>query len=135
MSLLPELARALGTSIDNILIGDEHRMEKKAASEYTRTVTIAQLREGIECFCRMGELLGKDSLFYIGAIGGVNLRMNMDLDEHLKDPYTKECMIAEAASQAIMNGAYIDPRDIETGFEHPHWVEIVKEFGKKYGIE
>ena len=134
--LLPELAEVLETSIDNILTGGERTVENKQRN-YTRTVTIAQMREGIMCFQRIGELLGKDSLFYIGAIGGVNLRMNMELDKYLEDEdsYRREAMVAEAASQAIMNGAWIDPEDIRTGFEHEHWANIVSEFGKKYGIE
>ena len=137
VGLLPELAESLETSIDNILTGGERVMEQKVPAKYTRTVTIAQLREGILCFQRIGELLGKDSFFYFGAIGGVYLKMNMELDKYLEDedPYRREAMVAEAASQAIMNGAWIDPEDIRTGFEHEHWVNIVSEFGKKYGIQ
>lgn len=133
-SLLPELAQALGTSIDNILIGGDGEMAAKKPEEFTRRVTVAQMREGIECFERMGELLGKDSLFYYGAVGGVNLRMNMELEESLEDPYTKECLVAEAAIQAMMNGAYMDPEDIRTGFQFPRWAEIVGDTAREYGI-
>ena len=71
---------------------------------------------------------------YIGAVGGVDLRMNMELDKSLQDPYAIECMVAEAAIQAMMNGAYMDPEDIRTGFQFPHWAEVVGEFAGKYGI-
>lgn len=130
--LLPDLAAALSTTIDNILNGGEKPM--KSPEQFTRTATIAQMREGIDCFERIGELLGKESFFYKGAIGGVNLKMVIDLEEYLADDYTREAMVAEAAIQAMMDGAYFSPEDIETGFAHQHWVDNVKEYAKKYGI-
>lgn len=133
VNLLPDLAQILSTTVDNILNGGER--PAKAPEQYTRTATIAQMREGIACFERIGELLGKGSFFYQGAIGGANLKMNIDLEEYLQDSYTREAMIAEAAIQAMMDGAYFSPEDIETEFEHQHWVDNVKEYARKYGIE
>ena len=113
VNLLPDLAEVLSTTVDNILNGGERPM--KTPEQYTRTATIAQMREGIDCFERIGELLGKDGFFYKGAIGGVNLKMNTDLEEGLADDYLRECFIAEAAIQAMMDGAYFSPEDIEHG--------------------
>lgn len=135
VSLLPELAQALETTIDNILIGGERRMEKKRPEGFTRTATIAQMREGIECFERIGELLGKDSLFYTGAVGGVDLKMNMEFEKHMADPYTREALVVEATWQAIMSGAYFSPEDIKNSFQYPHWRENVLEFARQNGIE
>ena len=131
--LLPDLAAALSTTVDNILNGGERPV--KPPEQYTRTATIAQMREGIACFERIGELLGKGSFFYQGAIGGANLKMTIDLEEYLQDSYTREAMISEAAIQAVMDGAYFDPEDIRTGFMHQHWVDMFFEQSKKYGIE
>ena len=133
VNLLPDLAEVLSTTVDNILNGGERPM--KTPEQYTRTATIAQMREGIDCFERIGELLGKGSFFYKGAIGGVNLKMNTDLEEGLADDYLRECFIAEAAIQAMMDGAYFSPEDIEHGFVHEHWRDVLKEYAKKYGIE
>lgn len=133
VNLLPDLAEVLSTTVDNILNGGERPM--KTPEQYTRTATIAQMREGIDCFERIGELLGKDGFFYKGAIGGVNLKMNTDLEEGLADDYLRECFIAEAAIQALMDGAYFSPEDIEHGFVHEHWRDVLKEYAKKYGIE
>ena len=91
VNLLPDLAEVLSTTVDNILNGGERPM--KTPEQYTRTATIAQMREGIDCFERIGELLGKDGFFYKGAIGGVNLKMNTDLEEGLADDYLRECFI------------------------------------------
>ena len=137
VSLLPELAQALETTIDNILIGGERRMEKKRPEEFTRTATIAQMREGIDCFERIGELLGKDSTFYVGAVGGVGLKMNCDFEETLTstNPDERDILVAEAAIQAMMAGAYFSPEDIRTGFPCQKWADIVMDYAKKYGIE
>lgn len=132
VNLLPDLAAALSTTIDNILSGGEKPM--KTPEQYTRTATIAEMREGIACFERIGELLGKGSTFYKGAIGGVNLKMVIDLEESLADDYLRECLVAEAAIQAMSDGAYFSPEDIEKGFVHQHWAGTVKEYAKKYGI-
>lgn len=133
VNLLPDLAQALSTTIDNILSGGEKPM--KTPEQYTRTATIAEMREGIACFERIGELLGKGSFFYQGAVGGANLKMNIDLEEYLQDDYTREAMITEAAIQAVMDGAYFDPEDIRSGFVHQHWVDMFFEQAKKFGIE
>ena len=133
VNLLPDLADALATTVDNILNGGEKPM--KTPEQYTRTATIAQMREGIACFDRIGELLGRGSTFYKGAIGGVNLKMVIDLEESLNNDYLRECLIAEAAIQAMMDGAYFSPDDIAQGFEHEHWRDVLKEYAKKFGIE
>ncbi len=125
-ALLPALADVLETTIDNILLGGEKRMR------YERHATVAQMKEGIECFARIGELLGKDSLFYIGALEGVDRKMNLETEKYLADPYSKEALIAEATVQAIQNGTYVDLTDIQKSFTHPHWVKVVTDFAKKY---
>lgn len=134
-SLLPELARALETTIDFIMRGGDADMEKKPPEAFARQTTIAQIREGVECFERAGQLLGKDSFFYIGAVGGINLKMNIDFETYMADPYTREAMVAEAALQAMMGGAYISLADIEESFQYPHWVENVREAAQRYGME
>ena len=134
VSLLPDLARALGTSIDQILTGGSE-MEKKKPEEYTRTITMDQMREGLACFERIGELLGKGSFFYKGAVGGVDFKMNIEFERYMADPYTREAMVVEAMEQAVMDGAYISPDDVRAGLQYPHWVENALDFIKKYGIE
>lgn len=103
--------------------------------EYKRKITVEQMREGIECFIKIGELLGKDNLFYIGAMEGIDQKMNIEFEKYLSESYTKEAMIAEATVQNIANGAYIDISDIKKGFQHSHWVENVTEFAKKYNLK
>lgn len=134
VTLLPDLARVLGTSIDQILAGGEG-MEAKRPEEYTCTITIDQMREGLACFERIGELLGKGSFFYMGAVGGVDFKMNIEFEKYMADPYTREAMVVEAMEQAVMDGAYISPDDVRAGLQYPHWVENALDFIKKYGME
>ena len=128
-AILPDLANILETSVDNILCGGVRQMN------YKRKITVAEVREAIACFEKIGELLGKDSYFYIGAIEGVDRKMNIELEKYLSESYTREAMIAEALIQCIMNGAYADPSDIKKSFEHEHWVKAVLGYTERYGIK
>ena len=127
-SLLPDLAQVLETTVDNLL------MEGVRTAKFQRKVTMAQVKEGIDCFIKIGDLLGRDSYFYLGAIQGCDQKMNIELEKYLSQPFTKEAMVAEAAIQCIMNGAYMDMTDIKKGFESEHWANTVAEFAQKYGI-
>ena len=127
-SLLPDLAQVLETTVDNLL------MDGLRSAKFQRRVTIAQVKEGIDCFTKIGDLLGRDSYFYLGAIQGCDQKMNIELEQYLSQPFTKEALVAEAAMQCILNGAYIDMTDIKKGFESQHWANTVAEFAEKHGI-
>ena len=129
VGILRDLAKVLETTVDHIHNGGQRMME------YTRRVSVAQIREGIECFVHIGELLGKDNLFYIGAMEGIDQKMNMEFEKYLADPYTREAMIAEALVQNIAGGAYVDLSDVQRSFQHPHWVKTVCEYAQKYGLK
>ncbi len=111
ITLLPALTDALETTIDNIL-----RIESRPA--FKKRISGSQIKEGIECFERIGQLLGTDSYFFIGAIEGIDKKMNIDFSTCFTDAYSKELFIAEAIIQCIMNGAYIDPIDIKNSFAY-----------------
>jgi transcriptional regulator with XRE-family HTH domain len=128
-AILPDLAAVLETSVDNLLRGGE------IVTKYTRRVTVAEVAEGIACFERIGELLGRDSYFYLGAIEGVDRKMNIEFEKYLADPFSREAMIAEAAIQLMMNGAYVDVTDIRRSFTFDHWVKKVTEYAARYGIK
>ncbi|MGN1345733.1 MAG: helix-turn-helix domain-containing protein [Eubacteriales bacterium] len=128
-ALLPDLANVLETSVDNLLCGCERQIA------YKRKVTVAEAAEGIACFERIGELLGRDSYFYLGAIEGVDRKMNIEFEQYLSDSYTREAMIAEAIIQCILNGAYVDPSDVRKNFIHSHWIDNILKYTERYGIK
>ena len=65
ISLLGALSDALETTIDNIL-----RVEDRPA--FMRRITVSQMREGIECFEKIGELLDRQLLFYADINGYIS---------------------------------------------------------------
>ena len=128
-AILCDLANVLETTVDNLLMGGER------LTGYTRRVTIAEVAEGIACFDRIGELLGRDSYFYIGAIEGCDRKMTIELEKYLADPFSREAMIAEAAVQLMMNGAYVDITDIKKSFRFEHWQNVVSKIAEeRFGI-
>lgn len=129
IALLPDLANILETSIDNILIGGERMINFKRKS------SIKEITQAIESIAKLGELFGNDNSFYIGAIEGINAKMNIDFLEYYNEPYTKEGLIAEAVVQSIKNGVYFDLTDVRKNFSNSHWVDIIINFAAKYGIK
>lgn len=128
ISLLSELAAALETTTDNILSGGTR------LASYGRKVTVKEAKEAIASFEKIGALLGKDNAFYIGAVEGINHKMNIEFEAYLQDSYTYEAMVAEALLQCIQCGAYVDLSDIKREFQHEHWVNTIRNFAEKFGI-
>ena len=128
ISLLPDLAAALETTIDNIL------SDKTKLAGYGRKITVKEVREALDCFEKIGELLGKDNAFYIGAMEGIDRKMNIEFENYTKDSFTWEAMIAEAIIQCLLCGAYIDLSDVKREMKHEHWYEVIKKFAKMHGI-
>ena len=119
------LAKALDTTIDNIVNGGKRTMN------YKGTKTIDEIKRGVHCFVEMGELLGKENLLYRSAMDGIEEKMNMEIESYLADPRSYEAIVAEAAMQCILSGYYIDLADIEKGFVSELMKSQVMEFAKK----
>ena len=119
------LAEVLDTTIDNLLRGG------KKVTEYKGRKTMDDIKKGINCLIDMGNLLGRENLLYRCAIDGIDEKMNMEIEDYLKQPFTYEAMVAEAAMQCILSGYYIDVKDIEKGFISEHWKRTVTDFALK----
>lgn len=128
ISLLPDLAAVLETTTDNILSGGSKMIA------YGRKITVKDAKEALECFERIGELLGKDSTFYMGAIEGIDRKMNVEFEEYMKAPFTRDAMVAEAIIQCIRCGAYVDMSDIKREFTSEHWISVIEDQARKYGV-
>lgn len=122
------IAEVLDTTIDNILNGGKKKMDYKGRK------TIDEIKKGISCLVDMGNLLGRENLFYRSAIEGIDAKMNIELELYLSQPQTYEAMVAEAAIQCILAGYYIDARDIEKSFVSEHWRNAVTEYAKKHTL-
>ncbi len=129
IGLLPDLAAVLETTVDSILNGGEKVME------YRGTVKVADIREGILCFKRMGDLLGRDNYIWQYAVQGIDEHMDTEIEKYLDDDYTFECFVAEAVIANLKNGRYVDLTDVKNGFRHKHFADLVCQYAAKYGIK
>ncbi len=129
IGLLVDLAGILETSVDNILTGGEKVLN------YRGKITVADMREGIECIEKCGRLIGRDNLIYRHAVDGINKGMNTDIEECFADDYIFECFVAEAIIQNLKAGAYIDLTDVKKGFKYERFRKIVMDFAESYGVK
>lgn len=129
ITILPDLASVLCTTIDYILNGGEKRVEFKGK------INASDMISGIKALKDMGEYLGKDNLIYINAIKGINENMNTDIEAAFKDDYAFEAFVAEAIIQNLISGAYIDITDVKNNFKHEHFKNIILDYCGRYGIK
>lgn len=128
ISVLPDLAKVLETSIDNILLGGEKQIE------YKGKISVSDMKTGLDSLKKMGERLGKDNLIYRLAIKGINTEMNVDIEEAFTDDYVFEAFLAEAIIQNLMQGMYVDVSDIKNNFKYEKFKSVVLDYCKRYGI-
>ena len=114
VSLLLELADILDTTVDRLLNGGNIVMKK------SKKININDINEGFKSLESLKIYFGEDSTFYRGAIEGINAKMNIDIEEALRDDYTREVMIAEVIIQYIMKGYIVDENDINKHIQSEH---------------
>ena len=129
VTILPDLAKVLETTIDKILSGGENVVE------YKGKCTVSDLKKGLMCLKNSGEYLGKENLIYRAAIKGINTELNTDIEEAFSDDYIFEAFLAEAIIQNLMAGLYIDISDVKNNFRHEHFKNIVVNYCNRYGIK
>lgn len=129
VAVLPDLAKVLETSIDNILLGGEKQIE------YKGKITVSDMKSGINCLKNMGEYLGRDNIIYRSAVNGINTAMNTDIEEAFTDDYVFDAFLAESIIQNLISGMYVDTSDVKNNFTHEHFKNIVIDYCKRYGIK
>jgi len=127
--LLVDLAIILETTVDNILNGGERLMN------YNKKICVNDIKTGIDYLSRLGSLIGKDNTIYQGMVDGINNKMNINIEECLKDSYKREAMISEVIVQNIINGGYVDISDLKSNLEHEHWIDVVSNYANRFGIK
>lgn len=129
ISILPDLAKVLETTVDFILCGGEK------AVEYKGKIRVSDMINGLRNFENMGRLLGKHNIIYRSAVNGINEAMNTDIEEAFADDYAFEAFVAEAVIQNLIMGAYVDITDVINSFKHEHFRKIVVDYCGKHGIK
>ena len=129
ITVMPDLAKVLETSIDNILLGGEKQVE------YKGKITVSDMKDGLDCLKRMGDLIGKENIIYRSAVDGINEKMNTDIEKAFADDYICEAFLAEAIIQNLISGLYVDISDVKNNFKHDHFKNIVVDYCNRYGIK
>ena len=129
ITILPDLAKILETTVDFILCGSDKVIE------YKGKFSIADMKKGLNCLKNSGEYLGTDNLIYRAAIKGINTALNTDIEQAFSDDYIYEAFLAEAIIQNLVAGLYADISDVKNNFKHEHFKNIVIEHCNKYGIK
>ncbi len=129
ISLLPDLAKILETTVDFILLGNEKVIE------YKGRFLVSDIKKGLDCLKCAGDYLGKDNIIYRSAIKGINTDLNTDIEEAFSDDYIFEAFLAEAIIQNLISGFYVDISDVKNNFKHDHFKNIVIDYCSKYGIK
>ena len=129
ITILPDLANILETTIDFILCSEEKTIE------YKGKFSVADMKKGLNCLKYAGEYLGTDNLIYRAAIKGINTDLNTDIEQAFSDDYVYEAFLAEAIIQNLISGLYVDISDVKNNFKHDHFKDIVVEYCNKHGIK
>lgn len=128
-AILLDLARVLDTTVDQILAAGERQLGSRG------TITVAQMARGISALGEMGQMLGRQNPIYRHAVEGINEKMNTNIEDAFRDPYTFECFVAEAVIHNLMAGFTIDPEDVRSGFHHEEFRSIVLDYCSRFGIQ
>ena len=129
VTLLPDLAKILETTVDFILLGSEKIIE------YKGKFTVTDMKKGLNCLKNAGEYLGADNIIYRAAIKGINTDLNTDIEEAFTNDYVYEAFLAEAIIQNLISGLYVDISDIKNNFKHEHFKNIVVDYCNRCGIK
>lgn len=129
ITLLPDLAKILETTIDFILLGSEKVIE------YKGKFTVTDVKKGLNCLKNVGEYLGTENIIYRAAIKGINTELNTNIEEAFSNDYVFEAFLAEAIIQNLISGLYVDISDVKNNFKHEHFKNIVVDYCNRHGIK
>lgn len=129
ITLLPDLAKILETTIDFILLGSEKVIE------YKGKFTVTDVKKGLNCLENVGEYLGTENIIYRAAIKGINTELNTNIEEAFSNDYVFEAFLAEAIIQNLISGLYVDVSDVKNNFKHEHFKNIVADYCNRHGIK
>ena len=118
-SILLDLASILETSVDLILNGGVFFNDKR------KLMSVKDIIDGFSSFENIKRCFGEKSLFYTGLVERINSKMNMDLEDALKN--YREVLYTEAILQAVDNENKIyDINEVKMLFKNQKMIDILE---------
>ncbi|MCF7930689.1 MAG: helix-turn-helix domain-containing protein [Acholeplasmataceae bacterium] len=122
ISILLELSNVLDTTTDKILSGGYLVIRQ------TQFIQVDHIIEGFKALENLRYYFGEKSTFYLGAIEGINQKMNIDFEQYIKNDRYKETMLAEVIIQHLMNGYHIEKSDIDSNIKSDKLRNIIYKY-------
>ena len=121
-SLLLDICDVLDTTCDKLLNGGVTTIKK------SRLINVDNIVLGFNNLLSLKYCFGEDSLFFIGAIEGINNKMNMNILEHLKNDHEREVLYAEVIIQMLNQDCYVKMDDIRKIIHDEKLIKIIEKF-------
>lgn len=119
-SIIIELCEILGTNANLLLSGGTYILNNRTL------MNIKDVESGFNAILDVKKYFGKDSLFYIGMVEGINNKMNLDIEEALDNPKYRKVLILEVLLQGINSGKYyVDLEEAKAYFENEKHINFL----------
>lgn len=105
---LPYLAEILSTTVDAILAGGD------CPPRYRRRMSVARIREAMDCLQRLREILGREHFFCRTMTDALDARMNSSIDLAFQSGGAMDAYVCEALLHCIDGGDYVDRDDVRS---------------------
>ena len=130
LALLMDLGEIFDCSVDAIVHGGYH------AGKYRRRITVAQMREAVECIHRMHDLMGADHFIYRTMVSALDEKMHSQIEPAFSNPRIMDAYICEALIACVRDeNNWVDLHDVEQNIAsekaRAYTLRILKEFGMK----
>jgi transcriptional regulator with XRE-family HTH domain len=120
--ILLSLADCLNTTTDKILSGGNLILRKG------KRISVENIKQGIDSLINLKHVLGDKNTFYLGAIEGINQRMNIDFEDLVKSKTQREYLIGEVILQYLMEGYVVDYNEVKSFIKSTKLLNIIKKY-------
>ena len=121
VSILLDLADVLDTTTDKLLSGGSPIVGKN------KRIKIDDVKESFAVLDDLKALFGEDSLFYLGAVEGINRKLKIDAEEYWRSEAKREEILTEVIIRHLINGFWVDHSDIDANIKSPALRQRIRE--------
>lgn len=130
LDLLLDLANIFDCTVDTILNGG------CCIGRYRRRITVAQMREAVNCIHRMRDLMGSDHFMYRTMVSALDARMNSEIEPAFSNSQIMDAYICEALIACVRDcNDWVDIHDVRFNIDsekpREYTIRKLKELGMK----